>query len=53
MSSLKVEETKQAAIEFYEKQQKFMKLMFSLTKDEHTEFHPWYMSYRPPDINPE
>jgi hypothetical protein len=47
MSSIKVEETKKAAMEFYEKQQKLMKLMFSLTKEEHEEFHPWYMTYRP------
>jgi hypothetical protein len=38
----KIEQIKQATKEFYEKQQRLMKLMMELTDDEHKEFHPWF-----------
>jgi hypothetical protein len=40
----KVEDIKQVTKEFYEKQQRLMKLMMELTDEEHREFHPWFQS---------
>ncbi len=39
----KLEEVKQAAIEFYDKQHKLMKLLMSLSPDETIEFDPWFV----------
>lgn len=43
LCQINLEEVKQAAIEFYDKQHKLMKLLMSLSPDETIEFDPWFV----------